>query len=58
MMLQTIMTLGNSVSNSGELNIISLLAIFAIDQCAVRICVCAALWTVCRVLREIAEKNS
>ena len=54
MMLQIIMTLGNSVSNSGELNIISLLAIFAIDQCAVRICVCAALWTVCRVLREIA----
>lgn len=57
MMLQTVMTLGNSVSNSGELNIISLLAIVAIDQFAVRIGVCAFFWTVCKVSKEVAKSR-
>jgi hypothetical protein len=36
MLLQTVLTLGNSVSNSGELNISSFLIIVIIDQIAVR----------------------
>lgn len=33
---KTVLTLGNSISNSGELNICSLLLIVVIDQLAVR----------------------
>ena len=57
MMLQVLMTLGNSVSNSGELNIISLLSVIAMDQFAVRIGICGVMWTVCKVLREIRKKE-
>jgi hypothetical protein len=34
--LQTVMALSNSISNSGQLNITSVLIIFCIDQLAVR----------------------
>jgi hypothetical protein len=37
MLLQTVMVISNSVSNSGQLNILSLLAIIALDQLAVRL---------------------
>ena len=37
MQFQTVMTLSTSISNSGELNIISVLAAIGIDQVAVRI---------------------
>ena len=36
LMLQTAMTLGTSISNSGELNLLSLLLMVAIDQFAIR----------------------
>lgn len=36
LMLQTAMTIGTSISNSGQLNIISLLIMVAIDQFAIR----------------------
>ena len=57
MMLQVLMTLGNSVSNSGELNIISLLSVIAMDQFAVRIGICGVMWTVCKILREVRKKE-
>lgn len=37
MMLQSAMTLSTSISNSGELNIISVLTIIVIDQIAIRL---------------------
>ena len=36
LMLQTAMTIGTSISNSGQLNILSLLIMVAIDQFAIR----------------------
>lgn len=50
MLLQTVMTLGTSVSNSGQLNIISLLIAVGIDQFGLRIVLGAAVWTTCKVL--------
>ena len=36
MLFQTVMTLTNSISNSGQLNITSVLIIFVIDQLSIR----------------------
>ena len=57
MMLQVLMTLGNSVSNSGQLNIISLLSVIAMDQFAVRIGICGVMWTVCKIMREVKKRE-
>ena len=57
MMLQIVMVLGNSVSNSGQLNAISLITIFALDQLAVRLATCGIFWLACKVGRELALKG-
>ena len=49
MLLQTLMVLATSISNSGQLNILSLLIAVAIDQLGVRPTVGLTVWTVCKI---------
>lgn len=44
MILQTVMTLSNSISNSGQLNISSVLIIICLDQLAIRITFGVLVW--------------
>ena len=50
LLYQTVFTISNSISNSGELNICSLLLIIAIDQLAVRTVTGVAFYGVLSIL--------
>ena len=57
MLMQTVMVLATSISNSGELNILSLLAAVAIDQLIVRPVVGLTVWIVCKIYLSIKEQE-
>ena len=57
MLLKTVMTLGTSISNSGELNIISVLIAFTIDQIGVRFILGLAVFSTCKALMAFADKE-
>lgn len=50
MLFQTVMTLTNSVSNSGQLNITSVLIIFSIDQFAIRPAAGLLMFTIVKII--------
>ena len=57
LMFKTILVLGTSISNSGELNILSVLTIVAIDQFGVRIGFVLTTWVTCKIVNEVKKLN-
>ena len=53
LLAKTVMVIGNSVSNSGELNVISLMMIFALDQFGVRFAICGIFWLAGKIIIKV-----
>ena len=55
MLFQTVMTLTNSISNSGQLNIASVLIIASIDQFAIRPAVGLLIFAIIKLAEKISS---